>query len=244
MRVLVTRTENDLGNFLARISALGCTPIPAPMIDIERITEPPFNPDLCQAVITTSGHGVRALSESTDRRDFLIFTVGPASGKLAESLGFTNIKVASGTGKALVGFIRRSITPIKKPLVYFRADVIQVPIGQDLKRSGFNTIPRIAYRTIAAETLPEKAKAAFDAPTPPEVVVFMSIRGFRLFRACLENAGLLDKVKQMTAVTISTAVSDFARELPWKRVVTAEDTNGEAILDAISTLKEQAQTAN
>lgn len=244
MRVLVTRTENDMGPFMARLKAMDCTPIAAPMMEIEEITEPPFNPDMCQAVVTTSMNAIRVLSKTTERRDFLVFAVGPASARYAESLGFTNVKMAAGTGKALVGFIRRAIQPSEKPLVYFRADVVQMPLGQELKKSKFKTVPRIAYRTKPITDFKEETLAELNAATPPEVAVFMSIRGCRLFGDCLDKSGLGNKTSQMIAVSISPAVSDFVRERAWKRVITAEDTNGQAILDAIAALKEQADAAN
>lgn len=244
VRVLVTRTDNDMGPFMARLEAMGCTPIAAPMMEIEEVIEPPFDPDKCQAVVTTSANGIRVLSKATDRRDFLVFAVGPASARFAESLGFTNVKMAAGSGKALVGFMRRTIQPTDKPLVYFRADVVQLSIGQELKKANFRTIPRIAYRTKPRTQFNDETLAELNAPTPPEVAVFMSIRGCRLFGDCLDRSGLSDKTSQMIAVSISPAVSDFVRERAWKRVITAADTNGQAILDAIAALKEQADAAS
>lgn len=213
------------------------------MMEIEHITDP-FDPDPCQAVITSSGNGIRALADSTDKRDFLLFVVGPQSARLAESLGFTNLKVAAGSGKALVGFIHRTIKPTDKPLVYFRSDVVQVPIGRELKKSGFRTIPRLAYETKPTKTFPDNVLEEFAKPTPPEVAVFMSIRTYRLFSNAVEKCGLGDKTKSMTAIAISNAVADFVRERHWKNVITAKETSAASIVDSIAALKTAADAGS
>lgn len=242
MRVLITRANEEAKHLGNQIIKIGCTPLIASMMEIEYKTDP-FDPDEFSAVVTSSQQAIKALADSTDRRDMLLYVVGPASERCAKELGFTQVRAAAGTGKAMVGFIRRTLDEKDRPVCYFRGEVVHQPIGKDLSRAGYTVKPRLAYRAKAVDHFPDDVLAEFAKETPPEVAIFMSIRTYRLFAEALEKSGYMDKISQMTAVCISAAVADFVREHRWKRVVTLAKPGGMELIDTVKRLKEEADAA-
>lgn len=239
MRVVITRAENEALRMAQSVDGIGCTPLVASMMDIE-LSDNPIDLTGFQGVIVTSGNAVRALEKGNEDRDVPVYCVGPQSRKLAESLGFKNVSNSFGGAKNLPIFLHRETSPQKGPLLFLHGGNLSGNPIQDVQRAGFRVQGRKVYGTAPIKTLPDDVRAEFEKDVPPEIVTFMSIRTFKLFRDVMQNEGLLPKLRDSMAVCISPAVADFAREIRWKKVFTAADMTGPAILEKITELKESA----
>ena len=239
MRVVVTRAENEAPQMAARLSSMGITPLVAPMMEVE-IIKTPVDVSLFHGFITTSGNGVRSLAEATKERDIRLFCVGGQSEKLAKELGFTNTQHSIGNHKNLTIFIGRHLKPNEGTLLYLHGDIIMGNPIQDLRAKGFKSQSRLSYTAAATKKLPEEVMAEFQKDNPPEVVTFYSIRTFRLFRDLMQSLGLIPSLSKSTAVCLSPAIADFARELRWKSVVALSENSTPAFVEAIEALKPDA----
>jgi len=225
------------------VKAAGCEPLIASMIEI-KLKEDPIDLERFQGVLATSGNAVRALEKATEKRDVPLYCIGPQTRQLAESLGFTNVKNSFGGHKNLPIFLARETTPDKGPILYLHGgNVMGNPI-QDLANVGFRAIGKRVYSAGPVGELSDEVRAELEKDVPPEIVTFLSIRTFKLFRDVMEKEGLIPKLRSSIAVCISPTVADFAREIRWKMVCPAEDMTGPAVIRKVVELKESAEAAS
>jgi len=243
VRVVITRAENEAANMANAITKIGCEPLVAPMLEV-KYEDVPIDLTGIQGVIVTSGNAVRALEKSTEERDIPIYCVGPQTRKLAESLGFKNVKNSFGGIKNLPIFIGRETTPMEGPLLFLHGGNVTGNPVKDLAQAGFRAGGLKVYGAGPVTTLPEEVRAEFEKPVVPEIATFMSIRTFKMFREIMQSEGLLPKVREMVAVCISPAVADFAREIRWKKVCSADEMTGPSIIQKIEEIKESADAAS
>jgi uroporphyrinogen-III synthase len=159
-------------------------------------------------------------------------------------MGFTNVKNSFGGAKNLPIFLGRETSPSKGPLLFLHGGNLAGNPVQDLAKAGFRAMPRRVYTAGPVEELPEDIRAEFKKTPPPEIVTFFSIRTFKLFREMMLKEGLVPVLRESTAVCISQAVADFAREIRWKKVVSADEMTGPAIIQKITELKEGADASS
>lgn len=239
MRVVITRAENEAARMAQSIESIGCTPLVASMMEIE-LNENPIDLTGFQGVLITSANAARALERANEDRDIPIYCVGPQTRKFAESLGYKNVTNSFGGNKNLPIYLQRETSPSKGPILFLHGGNVAGSPVQDIQKVGFRVTSRKVYGAAPIKSLPEDVRAEFEKDVPPEVVTFMSIRTFKLFRQVMQDEGLLPKLRDCMAVCISPAVADFARELRWKKVYAAADMTGPAILTKIAELKESA----
>lgn len=242
MRVLVTRAEKEAANLGGSLEGIGCTPILAPMMEI-KLHEDPIDLSGIQGIVATSANAARALAQMTDERDISLYCIGPATEKAANEVGFTNTVSSIGTLSNLVAFVQKNANPKAGPILYVHGDHVSGNPVQELRGLGFQVGARRVYGAQAIDHLTDEARAEFEKETPPEVVTFFSIRTFKLFLDVMKKEGLTGKLKDSTAVCISPAVADFARGVRWKKVISASEPNGLAVLNVIKELKESQPAA-
>src|SRR5262245_51392023 len=110
MRLAVTRPLEDAQELKAALEAQGHDVIIAPMMEI--VSAPrPLDLAGVQALLATSANGVRALAQSTARRDVALFAVGSATGAAARQAGFAFIEVAGGDAQALAALVTARLDP-------------------------------------------------------------------------------------------------------------------------------------
>jgi uroporphyrinogen-III synthase len=238
VRVVITRAENEAMKMATSVEGIGCTPLVASMMDIEFEDEPIDVSDF-QGVMVTSPNGVRALEKGTEDRDISIYCVGPQTRKLAEEAGFKNVSNSFGGIKNLPVFLKRQTSPEDGPILFVHGGNVTGTPVQDLKKAGFQAVAKRVYYAAPVKTLPDEVLAEFKKETPPEVVTFMSIRTFKLFREVMEKEGLIPKLRGCEAVCISPAVADFAREIRWKKVHTASDMTGTAVMAKVAEINKE-----
>ena len=110
MRVVVTRPAAETTELAALLRRLGHEPIVCPLLDIRRV---PAQLDLAgvQALVFTSGAGIRAVADLTPERGIPLITVGDASAEIARTLGFRAVTSAAGDGAALAEMVRTRLDP-------------------------------------------------------------------------------------------------------------------------------------
>ena len=108
-RVWVTRAEPGAARTADRLTALGFTPIVAPLLTLAPLPnalDAAPEPDAVAILALTSPNGVEAFAPLIPRfRDHPVFAVGDATAEAARAAGFTDVRSASGDIHALARLI-------------------------------------------------------------------------------------------------------------------------------------------
>jgi uroporphyrinogen-III synthase len=240
MRVLITRPEREAVTLATALSQRGHAPVIAPLFRLE-ILHPPadFAASLaaCQAILLTSANGARALAEASEQRGRPILAVGDTTATTAEGLGFNAVTSAAGDGAALAELVRKRLDPKAGPLLHVCGVDLALDLGEALGRDGFEVRRFALYDARAESTLPDSARAALQARAL-DAATFFSPRAASQFAKLVDEAGLADSVRSVTAIGISPAALAPLGKLPFKASVAAARPTRQAVLDEIDRLAE------
>jgi uroporphyrinogen-III synthase len=224
-RVLITRPEPGATETAARLSALGFSPIIAPIFSI--VTRDVYAPDHVAATLLTSGNAIAACPPSLHDRP--VFAVGAVTAARASEAGFSSVFSADGDSEALVSMVSAKMSP--------KDDTLFLPTGQgqgmavaaSLRQRGFAVLRRVAYRTVRVLALPE-AIATPLRQRQLAAAIFFSAEASHHFVNLLQAAHLSDAVRDVEAVSISERAAMALRPLPWRRISVAATPNQDAML--------------
>ena len=240
MRVLITRPEREAVTLATALSQRGHVPVIAPLFRLD-ILHPPtdFAQSLaaCQAILLTSANGARALAEASEQRGRPILAVGDTTATTAEGLGFSAVTSAAGDGAALAELVRQRLDPKAGPLLHVSGVDVALDLGEMLRADGFEVRRFALYDAREESTLPDSARAALQARAL-DAATFFSPRAASQFAKLLEEAGLTDSVRDLTAIAISPAALAPLRALPFKATAVAVRPTRQAVLDEIDRLAE------
>ncbi|MBK1970712.1 uroporphyrinogen-III synthase, partial [Brevundimonas diminuta] len=114
-RVWVTRAEPGAARTADRLTALGFTPITAPLLTLEPLPgalDAVPAPAAVAALALTSPNGVEAFAPLISRfRRHPVFAVGDATAEAARAAGFADVRSASGDIHALAHLIAAEAPP-------------------------------------------------------------------------------------------------------------------------------------
>lgn len=220
LRVAITRAEPEASRTAARVEARGAKAIVAPLLTIVACGYDTSTQD-AQAIIFTSSNGVRAFLDTIGARDRTILTVGDATAEAARAAGFTDVRSAGGDVVSLAALVKRELDPAKGKLIHIAGDHVAGDLGGNLRAAGFNVERRLAYASVARQTLPETLRKPLD------IVLFHSARAAETFIALgAPNAG------RLTAACISASVAAAVEKTSWKRIITAAHPREDDLLTA------------
>lgn len=114
-RVWVTRAEPGAARTADRLTALGFTPIVAPLLTLAPLPgalDAAPSPDAVAVLALTSPNGVKAFAPLIPRfRNHPVFAVGDATAEAARAAGFADVRSASGDIHALARLIAAEAPP-------------------------------------------------------------------------------------------------------------------------------------
>ena len=225
LRVAVTRAAPEARNTAERVRALACEPVLAPLLTI---APRPFDASLAgvQALLFTSGNGVRAFAGASAARTCAVLTVGDASAIAAREAGFAHVFSADGDVAALAAMAQARLDPKAGKLVHISGADVAGDLLAGLRVAGFGAERRIGYEARAAMALPEGLAGPLD------LVLFHSPRAAAIFvQLGAPNAA------HLTAACLSPAVAAAATMSPhgpvtWARLIVAPFPREDALLHA------------
>ena len=224
-RVLITRPEPGATETAARLSALGFSPIIAPIFSI--VTQGIHAPDHVAATLLTSRNAIAACPPSLHDRP--VFAVGTATAARASEAGFSRVFSAGGDAEALVSMVSDTLSSNDDTLFLPTGQGQGMTLAASLRRCGFTVLRRVAYRTVSVLALPE-AIATLLRHRQAAVAMFFSAEASRHFVNLLQAARLSDAVRHVEAVSISERAAVALRSLPWRRISVAATPNQDAML--------------
>ncbi len=214
MTILITRPQPSAGELAATLTAKGLSVIKAPLFTIHfyKAESPHFATDHCQAVVFTSGNGVRAYAEAGYSPLELAVTVGDSTAGLALAAGFKRALSAEGDLRDLVALIKKRLKPEDGALFHPRGAAGAGSLPRLL--AGFTVRCQTLYRAEAISALPEEVTKNLAKISH---ALFYSPRTARLFCRLARKLSL----GHITALGLSPAVAKELAKSRWRRIKTA-----------------------
>jgi uroporphyrinogen-III synthase len=184
-------------------------------------------PPLIAATLLTSRNAVAACPPSLYNRP--VFAVGAATAAQAAEAGFTRVFNADGDARALAGLVAATLSPAAGPLFLPVAEGQGGELTALIREHGFRVVRRVAYRALAASSLPEAATRALSQGQLTHAM-FFSGETSRHFVRLIRAAGLVEAISDVEAVSISERAAVALRPLPWRRIRVAAKPNQDAML--------------
>lgn len=99
--IWITRAEPGAAATAQRLTAMGFTPLVAPLLEVRPIADVDIDLAGVAALAFTSANGVRAFAERCPERDLRVFAVGEATARAAREQRFKTVLSTSGDVNAL-----------------------------------------------------------------------------------------------------------------------------------------------
>ena len=224
--VLITRPEPEASETARRVSALGLTPVIAPMLAIQRV--PANLPLSADAVLLTSRNAIPALPEWARNRPIL--AVGDATAAATRAAGFTEVHSAGGNARDLARLVE-GIVPHGAALLLLSGEGQGHELTDML--GAWRAERREVYRAVPVRSLPAAGEAALQAGSL-SAALFFSGQTADCFRALVGAAGLEQALGTVEACAISEPAAVPLRPLPWRRIRVATRPTQEALLQFLA----------
>ena len=210
LRALVTRPRAEARELAEALAARGIAAIVEPLLDIRYRSEP--SPDLTgvQALLCTSANGVRAVARLSRERGVPLLAVGETTAARARAEGFTDVAGADGNVADLVRLAAERLRPEMGRLLHVAGSIVAGDLAGALRQRGFTVERAVLYEACPAPALSAASASALSAGTI-DFALFFSPRTAAVFARLATQAGLLDAMPFLTAVSISGA-ADAALE--------------------------------
>lgn len=239
MHILVTRPVEDAEDLKSRLERLGHRVTLAPLVSIELNAIPLTAIEHATALIATSRNALRALAGSPALRlatTLPLFVVGPGTAATALEMGFQDVFEGAGTASDLVPTVIRKWREEGGLFVYLAGDVQAFDLKSALASAGVNIAQVTAYRSVAAETLPEGVISALRS-RDIDAVILMSPRTAETWAHLTAALSPPPDLSGLTHLCISQSVADaVSKRLDAKRILTAANPNLEELLALIKRL--------
>lgn len=229
MRVLVTRPSEDLRRTAEQLAQRGHEAVVAPLFEIEYRDGPEPALDGVQAVLATSGNGVRGFARRTTQRDVPLFAVGAQTAAMAQKEGFHCVHSAEGDAAALVALLRDALRPEAGTLLHATGTNASPAFSAVLAEAGFELNTCVLYDIVEVAELPTAAVEALRANTLDAVLIY-SPRSARLFTDRVERAGLVSSCARLLACCISREAAAAAQGITFAELRIAAHPDQESLL--------------
>ena len=221
MRVLVTRPERAATRTLERLRALGHDPVSLPVTMAEHHPEPvrealdkPHS-----ALIVTSAEAVRVLQSlgaSVSRHVAeTVFAVGDGTAAALRETGFTDIRIAEGTGDSMIRLFGEDFRRVAStsPLLYLAGYPRSPALEAGLADLGVPVTVVEAYRMRPLSVAPDTTETALRDPSPDAVLLYSRETAKQFFQVAGGQAvgALRDVPLLCLSANVAEAVPDALR---------------------------------
>jgi len=220
MHFLLTRPEEDSRELARRLLPHGHRVQTEALLRIDRLPQDKIDLANFQALVFTSANGVRAFVTSYQYRDLPCYAVGDSTATEARKAGFQSIFTAGGNVVKLAELITRSLTPPSGPLLHISGQNIAGDLSGRLEASGFQLVRLPLYKAVKTTALTAATQNMIKSGQISHIP-FYSPRSAETFIKLIQKAGLQDHLTGITALCLSSAVSDVISSLSWYKILTA-----------------------
>ncbi|MBL4803142.1 MAG: uroporphyrinogen-III synthase [Emcibacter sp.] len=241
MNFLLTRPEEDIKKLAIRLKVLGHGVTCEPLLTIKYL--PPQETDLAkfQALLFTSANGVRAFARHNSSRHMTCFAVGDATAATTKAAGFTTIFTAGGDVDRLAALVVRTLEDKTKALLHVSGTDIAGNLSALLEKSGFQVTRLKLYTAVKATGFSSATQDALRAGHITHIP-FYSPRTAQSFMDIIQQHNLSGPLSKITALCLSSAVSNVIKSPIWGSILTAAHPDQDSLFTLIDVkLKEDRQ---
>ena len=234
MRALVTRpAEEAAATLAAALALLGVEAFVEPLTQVHYRASEALDLTGVQAILCTSGNGVRALARASSERGVALLAVGDATAARARDEGFTAVASAGGDVADLVRLTAARLRPQDGPVLHVAGSVVAGDLCGALRAKGFAVERRVLYEARPAAAL---SRAAIDALRNGAIdfAIFFSPRTAASFAKLAAIAGVVECCGRIAVLSISAAADAALADLPWLARHVAERPNQAALLNLLN----------
>lgn len=227
--ILITRSQEDSLEFASAVETLGYQPVIEPLISIEKI---PFKYSglLPKAIIATSSHAL----VRNEWDDVPFFVMGERSAVKARELGYSNIVSSKGEFDVLISSLLETV-PENSPVLYLRGETIRHDLKNRLPAYKVEEVTN--YKVITSDGLSESTKSAIQSGQI-DVVTLFSSNTAAIFLDLVTKAAIEHALKNINLLSLSPAVLESVKSLPWGRIQTAHKPDSAGMLAILKTMKQ------
>ena len=236
MRALVTRPRGEAAELAEALARRGIDALIEPLLAIEYRDAPSPDFSAVQAVLVTSGNGVRALARLTRERAVPLFAVGAASAAAARAAGFAHVASADGAVDGLARLVRAQLDPGAGRLLHVAGSAVAGDLAGSLCDAGFAVERTVLYDARPATALTAACVDALAAGRV-DVALFFSPRTAALFARLADEAGTDRAMARVTALSISAAADAALAPLGFRGRVVATRPDQASLLAALDRLR-------
>lgn len=232
MRFLLTRPEQDSEALKNRLTALDHDVVISPLMEITPLEHTKIGCNGYQALVFTSRNAVKVFTDLYGAPNILVLTVGDKTADAAKNAGFNAVKSAGGNVEKLASLIIGILSPKNGPLLYPSAKHVSKDLGDLIAKDNFYVNQIEIYEAVAKKTFSEDIIEALKSGSI-DTIPFYSSRSALIFIEAIKNAGLSDRLKEITALTISHDVAETVSQERWKNILIADQPNENSLLELI-----------
>lgn len=238
MHFLLTRPEEDTKKLAAQLKVLGHEVTCAPLLTIEALPTPEIDLANFQAILFTSANGVRALAQKCPSRDIACFAVGEATAATAKDAGFSPVYTAGGDVEKLAELVIRTLDKTALPLLHVSGTAVAGNLSERLTKAGFQVRQHKLYTAIKATRFSAATQALIRSSDITHMP-FYSPRTAKTFVDIIQQEGLSVHLSKITALCLSSAVSNVINSLIWHGVLTAAQPDQDSLFALIDVKPEE-----
>jgi len=216
MHLIVTRPRSESEALAVVLRNLGHQVLIEPMLTIQPIEDAAVDLADAAALLLTSANGLRALAQTTARRELPVLAVGAATAAAAREAGFTDVATAGGDVVALAALVRQRFRPNDGVLVHVAGSAVAGDLAGDLCGDGYQVRRSVLYGAETTAQLSAPCRAALAAGEI-DGVLFFSPRSAATFVKLLLCDGLGEVCRDVDLYGLSAAVAEAGAKLPWRR---------------------------
>lgn len=238
MHFLLTRPYEDSDRLAHDLRELGVKSHCDPLLTIKYLNSPEIDLANFQAILFTSGNGVRAFIRNSSDRDIACYTVGQATAQAAAQAGFQKISIAQGNVDELARLIIRDLDPKVGDLLHISGTDVAGNLSGHLQGADFQVSHEKLYQAQKSTQLSNETIALITSGHITHIP-FYSPRTAQAFCDLCRKAGIDGLLSKITVLCLSSAVSNMINCLSWHQILIAPQPDQASLLNLVNiTLKE------
>ena len=212
--IIIFRASGPLKNtyLVDRLAKLNYKIKDYPILNVKKIYKKEIKINDNDVVITSSFNSIYYLSQLTQNRIFILYTLGKAASLLAKELGFKNIIECTGdSGNMLISFVKNNKNKIinRGNVIYVGAKEISFNLPKKLSSLGYK-VKR--YKIYSTEAINQFSSNFLDLVKKGNVswIVLLSSKGAKAFQT---NAKKAFGKEELSCINFACISSNVAKNL-------------------------------
>ncbi len=231
--IVITRPEPDASDYAKELQDLGYDVLIEPMLEMKAL---PFkDPDFSQydGILATSANAIRFFGQGSGKPGNIpVYCVGKHTAAIARDFGFSDVISVNGTGIDLYTHILSLPDVNAKNLLHICGRYVAFPLAKKLNEHNLSVKILEVYDSLLVHQF---SKEFIDALNAKKInaITFFSKRTSEAFVKNVQLHQCENLFSGIKALSISEAVLNYVRILPWQQSYASKSPDREGMLQII-----------